>query len=258
VLHKKPQKVRDWYPKHGVQSDATEHPDGTWTIGAVRNFTYRRDGSAREEWVQHVLVRVPAIVRLWYLVEPFTNSDTIAHPYFIFEYQDAETICCTIEGKRPNGTPYSGLKGVLNEYELGYVWITDLDCLTMPLTHDAKALYLYPLTLSSKETQRVCHEFLRDTHQLYEHPEFYHTLCNNCTGRFAQILRRARIRAPWDLSWYLPGWSDRYLARLGLIDASLGLRTPARNFVARSEEVWEIIDRSKSPMKEVFSIISSR
>lgn len=253
----KPQKVRDWCPKHGVQSDATEHADGTWTIVAMRNFIYTKDGAAHEAWLSDVPVEVQKVVRLWYLVEPFTDSDAIAHPYFIFENNDGSTLCFTIEGKRLNGAPYSGFKGLTNEYELGYLWITETDCLTMPLTHGGKALYLYPLTLAAHEAQAVCTEFLKDTHLLFEHPEFYNTLTNNCTGRFAHTLRRVGIRAPHDLSWYLPGWSDRYFKRIGLIGPEVTLRAPARDLVARQDEVWPIIESSReNQFSRIFRLLS--
>lgn len=235
-----PQKVRDWYPKHGVQSDATEQPDGTWVLERVRDFTYTRDGSANETWRSKVSVDVSRVSRLYYLLEPFTEFSTVAHPYFIFEFDDGSALSCTIEGKRLNGAPYSGLKGMLDEYELGYVWITEKDCLTMPLTHGGKALYLYTLALSAEHARAVCREFLNDTHTLYERPEFYHTLFNNCTGRFAYILTRAGVRAPHDLSWYFPGWSDRYLKRLGIINGPL--RTPVRDLVEHQDTVWHIIE----------------
>lgn len=242
MFNKLPQKVRDWYPKHGAQSDATKNTDGSWTIGSVRDFTYTRDKHADEVWAKGVHVDVTSIVRAWLLLEPFTNSPFVAHPYYIFEYADGSTLCFTIEGKRLNGSGFSGLKGVLNEYELGYIWITEKDCLTMPLTHDAKALYLYPLTLSAERARALCVEFLKDTHTLFETPEFYHTLFNNCTGRFAESLGRVGVRAPRDISWYLPGYIDTYLKRIGLIAANVQLRDPAKDLMNRQDEVWSLLE----------------
>lgn len=208
----------------------------------MRDFTYTRGGNKSEVWVKDVRADVKNIIRAWLLLEPFTRSDAIAHPYFIFERADGSTLCFTIEGKRPNGSGFSGLKGLMNEYELGYVWMTEKDCLTMPLTHGAKALYLYPLTLSKEKAQALCVEFLKDTHTLFQTPEFYNTLFNNCTGRFALALRRAGVPAPFDLSWYLPGYIDTYLKRIGLIAENVHLRDPAKDLMKRQDEVWEIFE----------------
>lgn len=242
MIFKKPLHNRNWYPKHGIQSDATENPDGTWTLGRVRNFIYTRNGSGQENWEKEVTVSPARIVRTWYLLEPFTEWGAVAHPYFIFEYDNGSTICFTIEGKRLDGSGFSGIKGFLNEYELGYIWITEKDCFSMPLTHGAKALFLYPLTLSAEESSALCREFLRDTHSLYERPEFYNTLTNNCTGRFAKTLRRIGLRAPRDVSWYLPGYSDTYLQRITLIPKDMPLRDPAKDLTKRQEEVWNMLD----------------
>lgn len=257
-MRKTPQRRRSWNQKYGPeQYDAVPNPDGTYTLGAVRDFTYSRNSESSETWIPSAVMRPNDVVRSWLLLEPFTSWDAIAHPYFIFEYSDGSTMCVTIEGKRLAGESYSGIKGIRNEYELGYVWMTERDALTMPLTHGAKALYLYPLTLSPDNSGKLMHGFLYDTHKLFETPEFYHTVFNNCTVHFARILRREQIhRAPFDVSWYLPGWIDRYLARLRLIDVPRPLRTPARDLVARQDEVWEIIEKHPDrALKDVFLLI---
>lgn len=252
-----PQRVRDWYPKHGVQSDVTRG-DSVYTIQAVRNFTYAQNGAANEVWLKNVSADPLTAVRMWYLLEPFTNSPAIAHPYFVFEFEDGTTLCFTIEGKRLNNAPYSGLKGLMREYELGYVWITELDALTMPLTHEAKALYLYPLTFTQTEVQKILSQLLEDTHALFEKPEFYNTLFNNCTVRFARTLKRIGHRVPHDVSWYLPGYSDRYFKRLGIIAPNTALRSPTFDLVARKKEVWEIIEsNTEKYFQKIFTLISN-
>jgi hypothetical protein len=112
----------------------------------------------------------------------------------------------------------------------------------MPLAHGAKALFLYPLTLTPKESEGLCREFLRDTHTLFEKPEFYNTLTNNCTGRFAKTLRRIGHRAPYDKSWYFPGYSDSYLQRIGLIAKDIPLRDPAKDLMRRQNAVWSLVE----------------
>jgi hypothetical protein len=251
-----PQRVRNWYPKHGVQSDVTKN-GAAYTIQSVRNFVYDQNGSAREEWLRGVTVTPQNAVRLWYLLEPFTNSPAIAHPYFVFEFVDGTTLCFTIEGKWLNGTAYSAIKGFLREYELGYVWMTERDALTMPLTHAAKALYLYPLTFTATEVQNILHTLLNDTHALFETPEFYNTITNNCTIRFAQTLKRIGHRIPFDMSWFLPGYSDRYFKRLGIIAPETELRSPAIDLVARKSEVWgDIESNSEKLFQKVFKLLT--
>jgi hypothetical protein len=134
---------------------------------------------------------------------------------------------------------------MLRAYELGYIWTTGLDCITMPLTHGALALYAYPLTLTPQESAEILRALLEGTHALYETPEFYHTILNNCTVRFAHAVRKDRIRPmPFDLSWYLPGWSDRYFMRIGLIEAQAGYQAEreARDLVRHADAVWGHIE----------------
>jgi hypothetical protein len=246
MASKTPQKTRAWYPKYGPhQFDAVRASDGTYTIGGVRNFVYRRDGSGTESWLTGVPVNTNDVVRTWYLLEPFTRFAAIAHPYFVFEMQDGSVLCFTIEGKRLSGEPYSALRGMLSAYELGYIWTTGLDCITMPLTRGALELYAYPLTLTPHESKETLRALLDGTHTLHETPEFYHTILNNCTIRFAHTIRAERIRPlPFDLSWYLPGWSDRYFMRTGLIAPTGDYREARRahDLVRQADTVWGHIE----------------
>jgi hypothetical protein len=240
---RKPQFEREWYPKYGTQADTDVHNDGTVTIQKVRNFTYTEDGRETPAWIPNIQIDPRELQRLWYVLEPFNHIEPIAHPYFIFEFKDGSTLCFTIEGKRPNQQPYSGLKGLLNEYELGYIWITEHDCITMPLAHNAEALYLYPLTLSPELVQRFFMELIHESHQLFEKPEFYNTLFNTCTTRMYQALNRAEPGLiPYDISWNFPGYSDRFLMKRGLIarEAPYNVMRKRRNLMLKQDELWEL------------------
>ena len=51
-------------------------------------------------------------------------------------------------------------------------------------------------------------------------PRFYNTLTTNCTSALAAIVNKARPGAiPWDWSFLLTGYADRYLHKLGYIGA---------------------------------------
>jgi hypothetical protein len=256
---RKPQFERRWYPKYGTQADTHLNVDGTVTIDKVRNFTYTRSGTETQEWVPKVRVNPKEIKKLWYLLEPFNGLEAVAHPYFIFEFNDGSTLCFTIEGKRPDGEPYSGLDGLLNEYELGYIWITMHDCITMPLTHNAEALYLYPLALSSDIAQGFFMEITRKSHELFEKPEFYNTLCNTCTTGMYQAFNRANPGMfPFDWSWIFPGYSDRFLLKRGIIVGKGDYKQmrAQRNLMQKQDALWDLVDLPPPPFSQaVFKLV---
>jgi len=57
--------------------------------------------------------------------------------------------------------------------------------------------------------------------KLADHPEFYHTLTNNCTNNLVYHLNRLTPGIVEPLSWgvVFPGYSDRLAFQLGLIDS---------------------------------------
>lgn len=234
--------------KHGMQSDA-RIVNGIAHIDAARNFVYDGTGQRTNEWRPQRVV-VGDIVRVWYVLEPFTNFAGIAHPYIIFETKNSEPIAFSIEGKRLHNEPYSGIKGMLNAYELGYVWMSVNDCLSMPLSVGCVALYLFELTLTPEESQKLFIALVEGTHALYQRPQFYNTVFANCTTVLCPILNKVRPgSAPWDISWHLPGYSDEYLIRRGLMVPK------ARSQVDLKPHAKEILAHATDAPKEFLEII---
>lgn len=256
---KTPSHSRDWLPKHGKQSNVVKNADGTYTIQSVRNFTYNREGAEHQEWIQNVQIDTKTVKRLWYMLEPFTNLEAVAHPYFIFECDDKHTQCFTIEGKRLRGKGYSGIKGLLKEYELGYIWMTEHDCIGMPLASGAKALNLYPLELPREVVQGVCEKLLTDTAELYRKPRFYNTLFHNCTTLFAETVNSVAPGAlPYDVSWHLPGYSDRYLMKIELIKTTGNYQEERsrHNILLQNEKLWDALSLPEGKsMNAIFAIL---
>jgi len=63
---------------------------------------------------------------------------------------------------------------------------------------------------------------LKRANDLAEHPEFYNSLTNTCTTnlvRHVNALMPGRI--PLHPAVFLPGYSDRFAYKLGLIDTNL-------------------------------------
>lgn len=262
MFMRNPSHSRDWLPKHGTQTDVSKNPDGAYVIHKVRNFTYSRDGAEHQEWVQNITVDPRRAKRLWYMLEPFTNLEAVAHPYFIFEFDDGRTQCFTIEGKRLRNQGYSGIKGLLNAYELGYIWMTEHDCIGMPLAQGAKALNLYPLKLPQEVVRTLLEKLLTDTANLFAKPRFYNTLFHNCTTLFAEAVNSVAPKTlPYDIAWHLPGYSDRYLMRIGLIktDSSFQSTREQHNILLEKDALWNIVTLPEGQcMNAVFALLQTK
>jgi hypothetical protein len=50
------------------------------------------------------------------------------------------------------------------------------------------------------------------TNALAAHPRLYNTFSANCTNMLAKVVNQTKAGSvPFDLSWYLPGYSDLFL-----------------------------------------------
>src|SRR5262249_30192482 len=74
------------------------------------------------------------------------------------------------------------------------------------------------LAITAAQAQALFRGLLAKTNDLAAHPRFYNTLSANCTNMLAKLVNQISPgRIPLDRSWYLPGYSDLFLMRIGLI-----------------------------------------
>src|SRR5207253_11371548 len=79
--------------------------------------------------------------------------------------------------------------------------------------------------------RRMFVDMMTRANELRSKPEFYYTLTNNCTTNIVkQVNAVLPHRVPFNLAGLLPGNSDRYAYKLGLIDTTLPFEEARRRF----------------------------
>ncbi len=219
ILLKVPHTDRSWLPEQSRTADA-QITDEDITIRNVRDWTYNEEGPLTRQW-NDVTVDPSRIIRTWFLLEPFSDLEAIGHTFLSFELDTGEVLSFSVEARREEGEEYSALKGQFRAYELAYQWGTERDFVTRRLIYLDHPLRLYPLTLSSEQSQALFRSVLEETQELAEHPRFYNTLTANCTNILAKIVNEHYPGTlPYDLSWNLTGYADRYLMDQSLISVT--------------------------------------
>lgn len=143
-----------------------------------------------------------------------------AHPFLSFQFGDTSFVAVSVEARRERGETYSVAKGMLKRFELMYVFADERDILELRAVCRNDRLYLYPIATSTGTARRLFLRYVEDENRLREHPEFYHTLWNNCTTRILNVVNADAARPiPRGLYTFLPGYSDRVVLSQGLIDA---------------------------------------
>lgn len=199
----------------------TAHAEGDSIILTnVRDWTYSGPFAvAEKQWIDTLAVNPESITRTWFLLDQFSTHEGVGHTFLSFEREDGGAVSFSIEARREEGETYSVLGGVLNAYELQYLWGTERDFVPLRTVYLEHSVRMYPLTLSKEESQALFRALTEETNQLAQKPRFYHTLLANCTNMLAKIVNEHYPgRLPYDIAWNLTGYADRYLMEQGLIE----------------------------------------
>ncbi len=186
------------------------------TLRNVRNFRYRTRDEPIPAWYDatydlRAMQSVDMVVSHW-------AGESIAHVFLSFGFADGRYLAVSIETRRQQGQFYSTWRGFLRTYALMYVVADERDLIGVRTDIRRERVYLYPLTVSPALARQVFVQYLKRVDALNHQPEFYNTLCNNCT---TNILRHAREQAPhFKYSWKIlaSGYADAYTWELGLMD----------------------------------------
>ncbi|MCK4539477.1 MAG: DUF4105 domain-containing protein [Candidatus Krumholzibacteria bacterium] len=217
----RPSLEREWAPDQARQPRTVF--DGTRLhITNVRNFDHCPDsGSTIERWEERTF-DLDELESVWMVLSLFKKDwRGPAHPFLSFGFADSTYLSVSVEARREVGETYSIWKGISKRFELTYVVAVEPDVLKLrTLCHDDR-VFLYPLDISPEKGRQMLSEMLKRANSLGEKAEFYHTVFSNCT---TEIIARANtiatIRIPGGVHSFLPGYSDKVVHSLGLIDAS--------------------------------------
>ena len=214
---KDPQNNRNWESGYGTLAGVSVKRDEV-KISNIRDWKYLADGSVDAKYYGDKF-NARDISAVWFVVEPFSNWDGIAHTYFIFDFTDGRNIAVSVEARREVGEDFNAFKGLFNNFELMYIWGSERDITGRRVVVEKSKLFMYPLSLSQNASQKLFLKVASETAKMESKPRFYNTLTDNCTSILAKNANEINPGSvPFNISWFLPGYSDEYLYSLGYLD----------------------------------------
>ncbi|MCL6501283.1 MAG: DUF4105 domain-containing protein [Pirellulales bacterium] len=188
------------------------------TIHNIRNCTYRSETDYTVEHYDRTF-DLSELETVDFIVVPFAEAPQLAHTMLSFGFGGRDYLACSVEIRKEMGETYSPIKGMLRQYELMYVLGDERDLVLLRTNHRLSEVYLYRSRATPQQARELFLDVLARVNKLYEQPEFYNALTNNCTTNIVQHVNRlAPGRVPYGLAVLLPGYSDRYAYDLGLLD----------------------------------------
>jgi hypothetical protein len=227
-LFTRPSHDRDW--KSGFEIMPSLTIDVTKVkINNLRDYIYTSSNSGETKY-KNVEVDINNLERAWFIsepfvIKPFTNFGGVAHTYFVFDFKDSPPIAVSVEARREKGEQYDAWKGLLNSYELFYVWGTETDETVRRVIDQENPLYMYPLTISKDSAQKLFLQLAESTITLEKTPRFYNTFSSNCTNELAKNANNVQENtiSMNNRALYFPGYADEELYKLGFIPTDIPL-----------------------------------
>jgi hypothetical protein len=230
----KPSNERDWEIGMDQLPRITIH-EGAVTVQDVRDFRYSPEGTRALNYVDRTF-QVDRIERVWFVEEPFTIAPFsgfggVAHTYFVFDFTDQPPLAISVEARREKGESYGALAGLVNQFELIYVWASEQDITVRRAVVEQNELYMYPLIISVEAERTLFLQLAEASRNLETHPRFYNTLTNNCTSELARAANRVKPGAiPPNIALVFPGYSDELLYERGVFPNDVSLDQLTRRY----------------------------
>lgn len=213
---------REWVPEQAVQATVAFAGD-TVTVRGVRDTRWRSPNEGEVRWSDRTY-DLASLNRGWFVVEPLSNWDGMAHTLYSFQFGD-EFLVLSVEARREVGESYGVVAGARRQFELIYVLATEQDVLGLRAVHRGHPIYLYPIASTPEQVQAVFRDVAARANALAERPEFYHSLFSTCTTNVVDHVNAiVPGRVPrWSPRVLMPGYSDGLAYDLGLVDTSVPL-----------------------------------
>lgn len=213
-----PSNDRRWWEEQAV------HPTGA-SDGervTIQGFRVFRADDEPIRYEAHAL-DLAALERLWFGVETFPGWEGGAHTFLSFQVADGPFVSVSVESRREAGEAFDPVHGLFKAYELVYVIGDEREVVGRRGGLTGAPAYLYPIRTTAEGRQRLLLDIVRRSTELARQPEHYNTLTNNCTSNLAEHVHAIAPRTlpSYDLRTVFPGYADRLLYELDLIDTEL-------------------------------------
>lgn len=224
-----PSHDRDWSPDMAVLPYA-EIGDDQVTVHNIRDCVYRSDS---EYVIKHydATYDLRRIREVDFIVVPFNEAPSLAHTMLSFGFAEDRYLTVSVEARLERGETYSPALGAMRQFELIYLLADERDVILRRTKHRGAEVYLYRTRATPEQARTLFLDVMNRVNQIYQTPEFYDTLTNNCTTNLVQHVNRIRKHpvSLYDPRVLLPGYADQLAYELGLLD-------PQKSFAQLREE----------------------
>ena len=227
---KQPTLTKDWQASVAKLA-YVDYDNDFVTIHNIRHFNYQTE----TEFTSHYddkRFNIKQLNHMDYILSYWDGNLAVAHTMLSFGFSNGEHLAVSVETRLAKNQPQSGLYGLFKQYEVIYILADEADILRLRTNFRQEQVFVYPLNFSAKIRQAMFLKILERVNQLYQQPEFYNTMTQNCfTGLqtdFRNILPKETNL--FDYRWFANGYSNEILYENAIIKSSLSFSEIQQRF----------------------------
>ena len=191
------------------------------SIQNVRNVTWYNASRMSLNWETRSY-DLKKLRSLDLIVEPFNNSELMAHTMLDFGFEDQGHLIISVEARKEIKEEYGLVAGALRQFELIYIFGDEKDLLGLRARGRGSKLHLYPIKADLDFMVSLFKDLANSANSLHEKPVFYRTLRDNCTTTLVQhIDRHYQQKIGLRLETIFPAKAGKLLYKLGRMKTDL-------------------------------------
>jgi len=190
--------------------------DGGYELHNVRDFFYRSENDFDVRY-RTVTVDPNRISSIDAVFSHWDNMEEIAHSMIGLNFADGTTVVISLETRLPEGVEQNGIDGLFRRYELAMLAGTPGDLYGLRADHRGETLYVYRLDMDRRNMHDTVVSVFERAEELRKNPQFYNSLCRNCTTGLLPMLPGADRYQRDDLRVILNGMAAKMLFEKDLI-----------------------------------------
>ncbi|MFO0875691.1 MAG: DUF4105 domain-containing protein [Phycisphaerales bacterium] len=236
------------------------------TVHGVRNFEWRRDGAAGQDFDAAWEDRTYDLSRLRTLdlFMSFWGLSLVSHTFisFGFERDDGtqDYLCCSIEFRPEVGERFDPVRSMFRNFELVYVVGDERDIVRVRTSVRGEQVLLYRLDTKRDSVRALLEVYAREANELAATPQWYNAIVSSCGVNL--ITKTWAAGAPGRVShrMLLNGLWDRFMYEWGLFETDLPFDEIRRrsDISARGKAAGDAPDFSQRIREDLVSVPMAR
>jgi len=199
----------------------------------IRNFDYQTEHDFSKNYY-HKSYNLDELESMDFLLSYWGGGKVVAHTILSFGFKNGDYLAVSAETRVEEGEPQELIRGFFNQYEMIYILADERDIIRLRTNFrkdEPEEVFLYPTTLNKKNVRQIFEVIIARVNKLYQQPEFYNTLTQNCfTTLRADVAKIAPPKSRFDWRILANGYADQMLYENGNIDTDLSFSEAKKYF----------------------------